>query len=80
MAPTFSRWNRVPPASPVRHALPPRPPPPRSRPQITHRDTINDIGELGAAMYVKGRYFPPGTRIPQGERKLYLEIQGGLGG
>ena len=45
--------------------------------QITHRDTINDIGDLGAALIVKGRYYKPGDRIPEGERKLYLVIEGG---
>lgn len=45
--------------------------------QITHRDTLRDIGaEIGAAVVVKGRYYKPGTAIPEGERKLYLHIQG----
>jgi hypothetical protein len=45
-------------------------------PQITHRDTINDIADLGAALIVKGRYYKPGDRIPEGERKLYLLLEG----
>lgn len=43
---------------------------------MTHRDTINEIGDLGAALIVKGRYFKPGDAVPEGERKLYLHIEG----
>ena len=43
--------------------------------QITHRETIREINEqLGAAIVVKGRYYKPGEKIPEGERKLYLHI------
>lgn len=45
--------------------------------QVTHRETIRDIGEqLGAGVVVKGRYFKPGAVVPEGERKLYLHIFG----
>lgn len=44
---------------------------------MTHRQTIQDIGEqLGAAVVVKGRYFKPGAPVPEGERRLYLQIEG----
>lgn len=45
--------------------------------QITHRDTIREIGEtIGAAVVTKGRYCKPGTAPPEGERKLHLHIAG----
>jgi len=49
-------------------------PPP---PQVTHRDTVNMIGETtGAALITKGVYVPPGKQPPEGERKIYLLIEG----
>eukprot|EP00890_Picochlorum_soloecismus_P004137 jgi/Picsp_1/4724/NSC_02093-R1_dead-box atp-dependent rna helicase 42-like len=51
--------------------------PQQARWKITHRDTINAIGEqFSAAVVVRGRYFKPGTQVPEGERKLYLIIEG----
>eukprot|EP00887_Chlorella_sp_A99_P005469 scaffold1.g5469.t1 len=51
--------------------------PQKARWKVTHRDLIRDIGEMGAAIIVKGRYYRPGTAPgPNEERKLYLEIQG----
>jgi len=51
--------------------------PQQARWKITHRDTINAIGEqFSAAVVVRGRYFKPGTQVPEGERKLHLIIEG----
>lgn len=45
--------------------------------KVTHRQTVSDIAErLGAIIVVKGRYVKPGTMVPEGERKLYLSIEG----
>ena len=43
---------------------------------MTHRDTINDIGEIGAAVVIKGTFYPPGAKVAEGDRKIYLHIQG----
>ena len=38
---------------------------------------MRDIGEsIGAAVITKGRYTKPGAPVPEGERKLYLHIEG----
>lgn len=51
--------------------------PQHARWKITHRETIRDIGELGAAVVVKGKYYKLGTAPgPNDERKLYLHIEG----
>lgn len=51
--------------------------PQSARWRVTHRDTVRDIGhDIGAAIIVKGRYYRPGEKVPEGERKLYLHIQG----
>ena len=48
--------------------------------QVTHRETIRDMGELGAAVIVKGKYYKLGTAPgPTDERKLYLHIEGERG-
>ena len=45
--------------------------------QVTHRETINNIAELtGAAVITKGVFVPPGKNPPEGERKIYLLIEG----
>lgn len=45
--------------------------------QVTHRDTVNMIAETtGAALITKGVYVPPGKQAPEGERKIYLLIEG----
>ncbi len=45
-------------------------------PQIMHRETVRDVADLtGAAITTRGVYVPPGHRLPEGERKLYLLIQ-----
>ena len=44
--------------------------------QIMHRETVRDVADLtGAAITTRGVYVPPGHRLPEGERKLYLLIQ-----
>jgi ATP-dependent RNA helicase DDX46/PRP5 len=44
---------------------------------VTHRETIRDMGDLGAAVVVKGKYYKLGTAPgPLDERKLYLHIEG----
>lgn len=45
--------------------------------QVTHRETIMTIAELtGAAVITKGLFIPPGKNAPEGERKIYLLIEG----
>lgn len=45
--------------------------------QVTHRDTLADLNErTGAAVTTKGFYEPPGHRLPEGERRIYLHIEG----
>ena len=45
--------------------------------QVTHRETITNIAELtGAAVITKGVFVPPGRNPPEGERKIYLLIEG----
>lgn len=51
--------------------------PQQARWKVTHRETIREINEqMGAAIVVKGRYTKPGASLPEGERKLYLQIEG----
>jgi ATP-dependent RNA helicase DDX46/PRP5 len=45
--------------------------------QVTHRDTLGMLNELtGAAVTTKGLYTPPGRAPEEGQRKLYLLIEG----
>ena len=45
--------------------------------QITHRESLSRISELtGAALTIKGKYCENGQSVPDGERKLYLIIEG----
>ncbi len=45
--------------------------------QVTHRETIGNISELtGAAIITKGIFVQPGKAPPEGERKIYLLIEG----
>ena len=49
--------------------------------QVTHRDTLADLNEqTGAAVTTKGFYQPPGHQLPEGERKIYLHIEGNTEG
>ncbi|KAG2501579.1 hypothetical protein HYH03_000084 [Edaphochlamys debaryana] len=51
--------------------------PQHARWKITHRETMNQINELtGAALTVRGTFVPPGRPVPEGERKLFLLIEG----
>ncbi|BDA49746.1 DEAD-box ATP-dependent RNA helicase 42 [Coccomyxa sp. Obi] len=51
--------------------------PQHARWKVTHRDTIAQLNELtGAAVTTKGVYVPPRTEVPEGERKLFLLIEG----
>jgi hypothetical protein len=44
---------------------------------MTHRETFGAITELtGAALTIKGYHYEKGQPIPEGERKLYLLIEG----
>ncbi len=45
--------------------------------QITHRDTFSALNELtGAHLTIKGNHYKEGQQVPDGERKLYLIIEG----
>lgn len=45
--------------------------------QVTHRETIADLTDrTGAAITIKGYHQPDGYRLPEGERKIYLLIEG----
>mmetsp|Transcript_21980 Transcript_21980/g.61010 ORF Transcript_21980/g.61010 Transcript_21980/m.61010 type:complete len:663 (-) Transcript_21980:249-2237(-) len=51
--------------------------PQHARWKVTHKDALSQITELtGAAITTRGQYFRPGTSVPQGERKLFLLIEG----
>lgn len=44
---------------------------------MTHRETFGAITELtGAALTIKGYHYEKGQPIPEGERKLYLLLEG----
>ena len=45
--------------------------------QVTHKDSVAQLAELtGAAVTTRGVFVPPGKATPEGERKLYLLIEG----
>ncbi|KMZ56001.1 putative ATP-dependent RNA helicase [Zostera marina] len=51
--------------------------PQNARWKVTHKETIIPISEFtGAAITTRGQYYPPGRIPAQGERKLYLFIEG----
>ncbi|PSR89088.1 DEAD-box ATP-dependent RNA helicase [Actinidia chinensis var. chinensis] len=51
--------------------------PQNARWKVTHKETLGPISEwTGAAITTRGQYFPPGKVSGQGERKLYLFIEG----
>ncbi|KDD76871.1 hypothetical protein H632_c81p2 [Helicosporidium sp. ATCC 50920] len=33
------------------------------------------MADLGASVVIKGKFFKPGEKVPEGERKIYLHIQ-----
>lgn len=48
-----------------------------ARQKISHREPLLQIEELtGAKLQVRGQYFSAGTRLPEGARKLYVQIIG----
>uniref|UniRef100_A0A7S2MDB2 RNA helicase n=2 Tax=Octactis speculum TaxID=3111310 RepID=A0A7S2MDB2_9STRA len=51
--------------------------PQKARWKITHRETIDDVSEkFSVAIISRGGYIPPGKKPKEGERKLYLAIEG----
>lgn len=51
--------------------------PQTARWKVTHRDTLGQLNELtGAAVTTKGTYVLPNKPVPEGERRLYLLIEG----
>ena len=72
-------WPRCPltdPGTPPIHSISDQVELTRSIAQIMHRETVRDVADLtGAAITTRGVYVPPGHRLPEGERKLYLLIQ-----
>jgi len=48
-----------------------------ARQKISHRDPLVSIEEMtGAKVQVKGQHFLPGAKMPEGAKKLYVEIVG----
>merc|ERR1712217_474748 len=48
-----------------------------ARQKISHREPLLAIGEMtGAKCWVKGQYFADERKMPEGARKLYVEITG----
>ncbi|EDV21201.1 uncharacterized protein TRIADDRAFT_30653 [Trichoplax adhaerens] len=51
--------------------------PQNARWKITSKDTISDITELSeCSITVRGTYFPPGKEPGEGQRKIYLYLEG----
>ena len=51
--------------------------PQQARWRVTSREALAQISEYSeAGLTVRGTYFAPGTKVPEGERKLYLAIEG----
>jgi ATP-dependent RNA helicase DDX46/PRP5 len=49
----------------------------QARWKVTHKDALSNITEwTGAAITTRGLFFGPGVKVPPGERKLYLYIEG----
>ena len=45
--------------------------------QVTHRETLADImDQTKAAVTVRGQYFEKGKKVPEGEQRLFLLIEG----
>merc|ERR1712226_198498 len=48
-----------------------------ARQRITHREPLLAIEEMtGARLWVKGQYFADNAKVPDGARRLYVEITG----
>ena len=53
------------------------PPSPPLSHKVTHRENLRDITEATqCSIMVRGNYYKPGAKIPEGDRKLYLYIEG----
>src|SRR5690606_16211917 len=51
--------------------------PQQARWKVTHKDALAHLTEFtGTAITTRGSYIPPGAKVPPGERKLYLYIEG----
>ncbi|EPS62515.1 hypothetical protein M569_12274, partial [Genlisea aurea] len=51
--------------------------PQNARWKVTHKETLGPISEwTGAAITTRGQFYPPGRAVGQGDRKLYLFIEG----
>ncbi|CAI9109224.1 OLC1v1009003C1 [Oldenlandia corymbosa var. corymbosa] len=51
--------------------------PQNARWKVTHRETLEPIAEFtGASITTRGQFFPPGQNPREGERKLFLYIEG----
>eukprot|EP00730_Choanoeca_flexa_P006377 TRINITY_DN12143_c1_g1_i1.p1 TRINITY_DN12143_c1_g1~~TRINITY_DN12143_c1_g1_i1.p1 ORF type:complete len:984 (+),score=309.05 TRINITY_DN12143_c1_g1_i1:265-2952(+) len=51
--------------------------PQEARYKVTRRDFMQEIGETcGAAITVRGYYYPPGKKVPDGSRKIYINVEG----
>eukprot|EP00042_Codosiga_hollandica_P053442 m.699868 g.699868 ORF g.699868 m.699868 type:complete len:438 (+) comp58695_c0_seq1:2145-3458(+) len=51
--------------------------PQQARWRVTRRETISDLSDLAnVALTVRGTYYAPGAAVPDGDRKLYLVIEG----
>lgn len=51
--------------------------PQQARWRVTSREALAQISEYSdAGLTVRGTYYAPGTKVPEGERKLYLAIEG----
>ena len=51
--------------------------PQQARWKVTHRETMLQVAELtGCAVITKGVFVPPGKPVPDGERRIYLLIEG----
>lgn len=51
--------------------------PQQARWRVTSREALAQISEYSeAGLTVRGTFYPPGAKVPEGERKLYLAIEG----
>ena len=51
--------------------------PVQARRKVTNKNTLDDVSEqCGVAIIARGSYQPPGKKLEEGERRLFLLIQG----
>ena len=51
--------------------------PPMARRKVTNKQTMDDVCEqTGVAIIARGSYQPPNKKLEEGERRLYLLIEG----